>query len=61
MINLITGVLGLVLICVFLGYYAISINSTPLWVIIGAVLVMVAVDVIQSIRETEDGQKKNDD
>jgi len=61
MINLITGVFAFILVCVFLGYYAISLNSAPLWVIIGAVLVMVTVDVVQSIRGADDEQKKNDD
>ncbi len=36
--NLITGLVGVTMVVVFLGYYAI--NSAPLWVIIGAILFM---------------------
>ncbi len=50
MINAITGIFGLIMIVVFLGYYAISIKSLPLWIIIIAILVMVSVDVFQSMR-----------
>lgn len=62
MINAVTGIFALVVICVFLGYYAISINSLPLWVIIGAILVMIAVDVVQSIRskDQQDTEQKTD-
>ncbi len=56
MIKLITGIFGLSLIVVFLGYYAISINSLPLWIIIVVILAMITTDVIQSIRKKD----KND-
>ena len=36
---------------VFLGYYAISLNSAPLWVIIGGILFMVCWDYYQSVRK----------
>ncbi len=61
MINLVTGVLAMVMIVVFLGYYAISIKSVPLGIIIVAILVMVAVDFIKSLRGKDEqgnaGQK----
>jgi hypothetical protein len=49
MSNLISGLLPVVLVVAFLGYYAISINSAPLWVIIGAILAMVVTDFVQSV------------
>ncbi len=51
MVNFITGLIGVTGVTVFLGYYAISLNSAPLWVIIGAILFMVCRDYYQSVRK----------
>ncbi len=55
--NLITGLVGVTMVVVFLGYYAISLNSAPLWVIIGAILFMVCADYYQSVRK---GNRKSE-
>lgn len=55
MTNRITGCIATALVVVFLGTYAVKINSLPLWVIIVAVLAMQVGDVVHSIyRERQD-------
>ncbi len=56
--NLIAGLIGVTGVAVFLGYYAISLNSAPLWVIIGAILFMVCRDYYQSVRK---GNQKSEE
>ena len=55
MFTLITGVTAAVMVVVFLGYYALRIESIPLWIIIIGVLGMVIADFVQTLR-----QSKND-
>ena len=43
---------------IYLGYYAISLNSPPLWVIIVAILSMVCTDVYQSVRKRNQKSEK---
>ncbi len=50
MTKVISGLIGATMAIVFLGYYAISLNSAPLWVIIVAILFMVCTDVYQSLK-----------
>ena len=50
MAKIIPALIGLFMIVIFLGYYAISINSVPLWVIIGSILIMICVDFVRSMR-----------
>jgi purine-cytosine permease-like protein len=50
MVNAITGLIGLIMVSVFLGYYVIRLNEIPLWIIIGAVLIMIVVEYVQSVR-----------
>ncbi len=57
MVNFITGLIGVTGVVVFLGYYAISLNSPPLYVIIGAILFMVCRDYYQSVRK---GNRKSE-
>ncbi len=56
--NLIAGLIGVTGVVVFLGYYAISLNSAPLWIIIGAILFMVCTDYYQSVRK---GKQKSEE
>ncbi len=49
--NWIGGIIGLVLLFLFLGKYAVSINSVALWIIIVACLAMPVADFVQSLRE----------
>ncbi len=54
MVNLITGSVAVAMIIIFLGYYAITLQSIPLWIIIAGVLIMVVVDFYQSLRQRDD-------
>ncbi len=58
MVNFITGLIGATMAIIFLGYYAISLNSLPLSVIIVAILFMVCTDVYQSIRKRNQKSEK---
>ncbi len=51
MFTLITGVTAAVMVVVFLGYYALRIESIPLWLIIIGVLGMVIADFVRTFRE----------
>ncbi len=55
--NLIAGLIGVTGVVVFLGYYARSLNSAPLSIIIVAILFMVCTDVFQSLRK---GNRKSE-
>ncbi len=55
--NLIAGLVGVTMVVVFLGYYAISLNTAPLWVIIGGILFMVCRDYYHSVRK---GNRKSE-
>jgi hypothetical protein len=44
-------------VVVFLGYYAVSLNAIPLWIIIVSVLAMVCVEFFESLKE--DNQEPN--
>lgn len=51
MTNFICGLVGVVLFAAFLGFYAVRLNSVALWAIVISVLLMVAFDFIQSVRD----------
>jgi hypothetical protein len=50
MVKALTGLIGTVLVVAFLGYYAISLNSIPLWIIVISVLTMVVAEYVESLR-----------
>ena len=50
MMNLVTGLIGITLVVVFLGNYAVKLASIPLWIIIVAVLTMAIADFVQSLK-----------
>ncbi len=54
MTNLITGLVAMAIVIVFLGNYAVKINSIPLWIIIVSILAMVVTDFVQSVRQKND-------
>ncbi len=56
--NFIAGLIGVTMAIVYLGYYAISLNSAPLWIIIGAILFMVCTDYYQSVRKPNQKSEK---
>ncbi len=49
--NLIAGLIPAAMVTVFLGSYAVRLGAIPLAIIIVAVLAMVFVDFVQSIRK----------
>ena len=51
MANIITGAIAVALALVFFLFYAIRINSIPLWIIIIGGVIMLVYDYVQSIRE----------
>ena len=57
LINLITGLIGIALAIVFLGNYAVTLASSPLWVIIVGVLAMAVTDFVQSVRNNRSREK----
>jgi hypothetical protein len=50
MTKFVTGLIGTVMLIVFLGYYAVSLNAIPLWIIIGVVLAMVCWQFVESLK-----------
>ncbi len=56
--NLIAGLIGVTMAIVFLGYYAISLKSVPLSIIIVAILFMVCTDYYQSVRKGNQKSEK---
>ncbi len=52
MINLISGLIAVVLVSLFLGSYALTLNSIPLWIIIVGVLAMLVADFVLSMRKS---------
>lgn len=57
MISLITASIGGLLVVVFLGYYAVTLNQIPLWIVIVVVLAMTLTDFVLTVRD-EVGRKK---
>ncbi len=52
--NIIAGVISVGMIVIFLGFYAIKLNSIPLWIIMGGILIMVVVEFVETLREGND-------
>ncbi len=50
MLNRLAAVVGLVLIVVYLGGYAVLLNTAPLWIIIFVVLAMIVVETVEAVR-----------
>ncbi len=50
MLNKLATAIGLVLIVVYLGGYAVLLNAVPLWVILLAVLAMIVVETVETYR-----------
>jgi len=51
MISVITSTIAGIIIVVYLGYYAVRLNQLPLWIVIGAVLIMVISDFVLTARD----------
>lgn len=62
-VNWICGIFALAILVVFLGKYAVSIGSIPLWVIIVGVLILPVIDVLKSVKGengASEGKKSGD-
>ncbi len=59
-VNWICGIFALLMLIVFLGKYAVSIGSIPLWIIIVGVLILPVLDLYKSMKE-ESGEAKTSD
>lgn len=51
MVSLITSAIGGLLVVVYLGYYAVTLNRLPLWIVIVGVLVMAITDFVLTARD----------
>ncbi|MGI9332863.1 MAG: hypothetical protein ACR2RL_06855 [Gammaproteobacteria bacterium] len=48
-VELVAGVIAIVLVVVFLGNYAIVLNTLPLWIIIVGILALPLADFVQTL------------
>jgi len=53
MMNLITGIIGLAMVITFLGYMVIWVKAIPLIIIVVGVMLLAAIDLMQSVRSGE--------
>ncbi len=56
--DLITGLVGVALIGLFLGFYAFGIGAIPFGVIVVAVLLMLVAEFVEGIRKGKNGTKE---
>lgn len=64
MINMITGTIATILFLIFVGEYAVTLHSLPLWVIIVGVASLLIVDYLFSFkahREMEEAKRANEE
>lgn len=59
MANMVVGLIAVVMMVLFLGNYALSLNSIALWIIILGVLVMVVADFWQSLRSNSSDDRSS--
>ncbi len=55
--NLIAGLIPAAMVIVFLGFYAVRLGAIPLWIIIIAIIAMVLIDLVQSVRKGKNGPR----
>ncbi len=60
MVNAITGAIAVILIVLFLGEYAVTINKLPLAVIIVCVLLMIIADYVFSFKAHRELQESEE-
>ena len=51
----IPGVIGVLMFAVFLGFLAVDIGAIPLLIITAVVLAMAVVDLVQTVRQRDNG------
>jgi hypothetical protein len=55
MMNLITGIIGLGMVIIFLGFMVIWVKAVPLIIIVVCVMLLAAIDLVQSVRAADNG------
>jgi hypothetical protein len=55
MTNLITGIIGLAMMMAFLGFMIVWVKAPPLIIIVVFVVILAAIDFVQSLRTKEKG------
>jgi hypothetical protein len=58
MMNLITGIIGLAMVMTFLGFMVIWVKAIPLIVIVVGVMILAAIDLVQSVRAANNGASR---
>lgn len=53
--KIVSGVIGALLLAVFIGPVVIKLNTAALWVVAGIGFTMTVVDIVQSLREKDEG------
>jgi len=51
MVNIVTGIIAMMAVTVFLGFYLSRIASVPLWVVVIGVMALAFTDLVKTIRE----------
>lgn len=59
-VNWVFGIFALAMLVIFLGKYAVSIGSLPLWIIIVGVLILPILDLVKSMKDSDDSEKSPD-
>ena len=59
-VNWVCGIFALGMLILFLGKYAVSIGSLPLWIIIVGVLILPVLDLFKSMKD-ESGEAETSD
>ena len=54
MTNIITGLVAMVLLVLFLGNYALTLNALPLWIIIVLILGLAIADYVKSLANNQE-------
>ncbi len=55
MTNLITGIIGLALVMIFLGFMVVWVKAIPLIIIVVGVMILAVIDFVQTVRSGETG------
>ena len=59
-VNWICGIIALLMLIMFLGKYAVSVGSMPLWIIIVGVLILPVIDLFKSMKNESEAAETSD-
>jgi hypothetical protein len=57
-LNLVTGAIGIVMVCAFLGFMVVWVPALPLIIIVIVVMLLLIYDFVQTVRFGEDYAKR---